>query len=217
MLPSLDYPYLVLGSNSCVNALVPDIGDKLLVGVLIQLRALDGLTHILENTYLLGDSGGGNDVVAGYHYRLYSRRLTLGNGLLALNSRRVHHSDEAHIFKALLVVNGKLGCVEFLAGEAEDTQSLRGELLHLSLYLLLLLVGDVHSLDEDVRRALGVHYVLPVDYVQGAHKLSVGVKGYLADALVIYADLVVVKLSVSGVGYQSGLGGVAYLGAVLYL
>ena len=168
-LPCLDYAYLVLGSNSRIYALVLDEVHELLVGVTVQRRALDSLIEVLEYAYLLGDGRSGDEVVARNHYRFYARALALGNSLSRFLARGVHHGDKTHVFKVVLVLEGEGVAVKFLAGEAEYAESFLRHMLHLMVDVVLFRFSDVHALDKNICRTLGVHYILTVHHVQGGH------------------------------------------------
>ena len=128
-------------------------------------------------------------MISGNHDRLDTRRPALSNRLLGFLPRRIHLGDQAKVSQIVLIGNIQCLAGELLCSEAEHTQPLFGEFLHLFHDLLLLRLRTCHAIQQHIGCALGVHLSHTTALVQGRHQLSVGVKGNLADSCVALPHL----------------------------
>ena len=193
---------------------------QLSVSHAVQLHAGHRLVPVPEDAELPGDGGGGHLVIAGNHDGADAAPLGVGHGLDGLGPGRVDHGDEANEGKAVLILQGEgAHGVQLLIGESQHPQALHGQLHVDPGQLLPPLGGHLHlplpgeqvggAVQQHVDGSFGEEGRHPINVVEGAHQLAVGVKGQLAQTGVLGAVALLVHAELFAQHHQGHLGGLS--------
>ena len=102
-LPCPNNADLMLRRYTGIDGFICHKVHQLFVGVSVQCRTFYRLFRFFQNADFLGNRRRCDNVVAGNHYRLDASRLTLGNRLFGLFTRRVHFSDQSQIVQTVFI------------------------------------------------------------------------------------------------------------------
>ena len=183
--------------NSRVNRHVFKHGRQLLIRHFVKLCSVKAHIPRLHNADFGRYGRSCGFMVTRYHNRLYSGSYAIGNRRGALGSGRVGHSCKTYKREIILRGNIKLAVLCNTICKAKHSHSLLGKIFQRFGDFSLVLIGDRSfaalakyrgkALAYIIRRALCVHYAPSIDFMKGAHQLSVTVKRHLGNSGIFFS------------------------------
>ena len=183
------------------HAVLGDVLIQLIFCKRFHFRPADGKLAFVQDAELLGNGGGGNNVVAGDHDGVDAGGVTVVDSVLDFFTRRVDHTNqtgEGQIAFQRLVGVVDRGSIKYFECHRQHAQ---GILRHSGVRLCGIVEIAARAASENrFGSTLDHHDHLSIRLMDGGHTLAVGVKRRFADERHIREQLGFIRADTAQIG-----------------